>query len=67
MAMVGEHAVVLGAGVSGLLAARALADFYRTVTVVERDELPTTPANRRRGAAGSPRPRPTTTWRADLG
>ena len=47
MAMVGEHAVVLGAGVSGLLAARALADFYRTVTVVERDELPTTPANRR--------------------
>ena len=47
MAMVGEHAVVLGAGISGLLAARALADFYRTVTVVERDELPDTPANRR--------------------
>lgn len=32
---------------SGLLAARVLADFYRTVTVVERDLLPDEPANRR--------------------
>ena len=31
----------------GLLAARVLADFYRTVTVVERDVLPDDPANRR--------------------
>jgi hypothetical protein len=31
----------------GLLAARVLADFFRTVTVVERDELPDDPANRR--------------------
>jgi 2-polyprenyl-6-methoxyphenol hydroxylase-like FAD-dependent oxidoreductase len=30
----------------GLLAARVLADFYRTVTVVERDVLPDTPVNR---------------------
>lgn len=38
-AMVGEHAVVLGASMAGLLAARVLADFYATVTVVERDIL----------------------------
>ncbi|MBV9318610.1 MAG: hypothetical protein JO106_01645 [Mycobacterium sp.] len=31
----------------GLLAARVLTDFYRTVTVVERDVLPDGPANRR--------------------
>ena len=31
----------------GLLAARVLADFYETVTVVERDVLPETSANRR--------------------
>lgn len=43
----GEHAVVLGASMGGLLAARVLADFFRTVTVVERDVLPDDPANRR--------------------
>ena len=31
----------------GLLAARVLADFFRNVTVVERDVLPDDPANRR--------------------
>jgi 2-polyprenyl-6-methoxyphenol hydroxylase-like FAD-dependent oxidoreductase len=46
MATGGEHAVVLGASMAGLLAARVLADFYRTVTVVERDTLPDTPMNR---------------------
>ncbi|GAA3085892.1 FAD-dependent oxidoreductase [Streptosporangium carneum] len=35
----GEHAVVLGAGISGLLAARVLTDFYDRVTLVERDDL----------------------------
>jgi 2-polyprenyl-6-methoxyphenol hydroxylase-like FAD-dependent oxidoreductase len=44
--MLGDHAVVLGASMGGLLAARVLADFYRTVTVVERDVLPTEPVNR---------------------
>ncbi|MGO4445424.1 FAD-dependent oxidoreductase [Mycobacterium sp. 2YAF39] len=34
------HAVVCGASFAGLLAARVLADFYESVTVVERDELP---------------------------
>ena len=41
MAKIGEHAVVLGASMGGLLAARVLADFYETVTVVERDCYPT--------------------------
>ena len=32
------HAVVLGAGIAGLLAARVLADAYDEVTIVERDD-----------------------------
>jgi 2-polyprenyl-6-methoxyphenol hydroxylase-like FAD-dependent oxidoreductase len=36
---IGDHAVVLGAGMAGLLAARVLADAYHRVTVVERDKL----------------------------
>ena len=40
MAKIGGHAVVLGASMSGLLATRVLAEFYRTVTVIERDVLP---------------------------
>jgi 2-polyprenyl-6-methoxyphenol hydroxylase-like FAD-dependent oxidoreductase len=43
----GGHAVVLGASMGGLLAARVLADFYDCVTVVDRDILPTDPVNRR--------------------
>ncbi len=43
----GGHAVVLGASIGGLLAARVLADFYDMVTVVERDVLPDDPVNRR--------------------
>jgi 2-polyprenyl-6-methoxyphenol hydroxylase-like FAD-dependent oxidoreductase len=41
------HAVVLGAGMAGLLTARVLSDFYERVTVVERDRLPDTPTQRR--------------------
>lgn len=41
------RAIVLGASMSGLLIARVLADFYRVVTVVERDALPDDPVNRR--------------------
>ncbi|WP_216843896.1 FAD-dependent oxidoreductase [Phytoactinopolyspora alkaliphila] len=40
MRQIGDHAVVLGAGVGGLLAARVLADAYERVTLVERDTLP---------------------------
>ncbi|GAA4095555.1 FAD-dependent oxidoreductase [Actinomadura miaoliensis] len=48
MPVLGEHAVVLGAGMAGLFTARALAESYETVTVVERDR-PAAPAERRRG------------------
>ena len=47
MAKLGQRAVVLGASMGGMLAARVLADFYQTVTVVERDVLPDDPTNRR--------------------
>ena len=43
----GDHAVVLGASMGGLLAARVLSDAYQRVTVVERDPLPETAAQRR--------------------
>jgi 2-polyprenyl-6-methoxyphenol hydroxylase-like FAD-dependent oxidoreductase len=43
----GDHAVVLGGGMAGLLATRVLADAYRTVTMVERDELSTVDMPRR--------------------
>ena len=35
-----EQAVVLGASMAGLLAARVLAEAYGQVTVVDRDPLP---------------------------
>jgi 2-polyprenyl-6-methoxyphenol hydroxylase-like FAD-dependent oxidoreductase len=41
-----SQAVVIGASIAGLCAARVLSDFYDRVTVFERDELPDTPANR---------------------
>jgi 2-polyprenyl-6-methoxyphenol hydroxylase-like FAD-dependent oxidoreductase len=44
---VGEHAVVIGASVAGLLAARALSDAYDRVTILERDELPAIGENRK--------------------
>ena len=40
MRKVGDHAVVLGASMGGLLAARVLADAFHRVTLVERDSLP---------------------------
>jgi 2-polyprenyl-6-methoxyphenol hydroxylase-like FAD-dependent oxidoreductase len=42
----GNHAIVIGASIAGLCAARVLADFYDRVTVFERDDLPDRPANR---------------------
>ena len=47
MPVLGERAIVLGASMSGLLAARVLAENYQTVNVVERDALPTSPEPRR--------------------
>lgn len=39
VAQSGRHAVVIGASMGGLLAARALSDHYERVTVIERDSL----------------------------
>jgi 2-polyprenyl-6-methoxyphenol hydroxylase-like FAD-dependent oxidoreductase len=41
MKRLGEHAIVIGASIGGVLAARALSDFYTAVTVLERDAFPT--------------------------
>ena len=48
MSRLGRRAVVCGAGMGGLLAARVLSDFYDAVTVVERDKL-TDAIEQRRG------------------
>ncbi len=40
MKRIGERAVVIGGSMAGLLAARALSDFYGTVTLLERDAFP---------------------------
>src|SRR4051794_19456821 len=45
--MIGDHAVVLGGSVAGLLAARVLSDSYARVSVVERDPLPAGGGHRR--------------------
>src|SRR5215813_9335002 len=37
---IGKRAIVIGAGIGGLLFARALADYFEGVTVLERDSLP---------------------------
>ena len=37
------HAAVIGGGMSGILAARALGDHFAEVTVIERDQLPDQP------------------------
>ena len=38
--LIGRQAVVVGAGIAGLAAARVLADYFEHVTVLERDTLP---------------------------
>jgi 2-polyprenyl-6-methoxyphenol hydroxylase-like FAD-dependent oxidoreductase len=42
-----QHAIVLGASMAGLLAARVLSDEFERVTLVERDRLPAAADNRR--------------------
>jgi 2-polyprenyl-6-methoxyphenol hydroxylase-like FAD-dependent oxidoreductase len=56
-ATIGDHAVVLGASMAGLLAARSLADFFDTVTVIERDPLPDTLPNAGAARRGVPQGR----------
>src|SRR5262245_55251179 len=43
---IGQQAVVIGAGMGGLTAARALADHFERVLVLERDVLPNEPVDR---------------------
>lgn len=52
MAEVGERAVVMGAGLAGLLTARVLSEFYRSVTLVERDRLEEQPGQRKGAPQG---------------
>lgn len=40
------HAIVIGASMTGLLAARILVDYFDRVTIIERDRLPQHPEAR---------------------
>ncbi|MBR1208877.1 MULTISPECIES: squalene monooxygenase [unclassified Bradyrhizobium] len=50
---IGRHAIVVGAGMAGLAAAKALSSFFDAVTVLERDALPSAPIAR----SGTPQAR----------
>ncbi|GGH55804.1 hypothetical protein GCM10008014_25760 [Paenibacillus silvae] len=41
-----KKAIVIGAGIAGLITARMLSDYYEEVCIIERDELPAEPSNR---------------------
>jgi 2-polyprenyl-6-methoxyphenol hydroxylase-like FAD-dependent oxidoreductase len=43
----GHHALVIGGSIAGLLAARVLADYFDTVTIIDRDVFPVTPDHRK--------------------
>jgi flavin-dependent dehydrogenase len=45
--LIGGQAVVVGAGLAGLTAARAAADYFERVVVLERDVLPSDAAHRK--------------------
>lgn len=47
-----ERAVVIGGGIAGMLTARVLADYFREVTVIERDWRTAQPAFRRGAPQG---------------
>ena len=40
----GQHAVVIGGSIAGLMAARVLTDYFEQVTVLERDHIEGQPA-----------------------
>ena len=44
--LLGKHALVVGAGIGGLTAAKALSTYFEKVTVLERDALPDGPEAR---------------------
>ncbi len=47
MKTAGAHAIVIGASMGGLVAARALLGPYARVTILDRDELPSDPSTRK--------------------
>src|SRR5215469_15813112 len=51
--LIGRQAIVVGAGMGGLTAARALADYFERVVILESDRLPVDPLDR----AGTPQGR----------
>lgn len=51
--LLGRHAIVVGAGIGGLVAAKALSSYFEAVTVLERDALPSEPIVR----SGTPQAR----------
>jgi 2-polyprenyl-6-methoxyphenol hydroxylase-like FAD-dependent oxidoreductase len=44
--ILGRHAIVVGAGIAGLVAAKALSSYFGIVTVLDRDDLPSEPIAR---------------------
>ena len=42
-----RHALLIGGSLAGLFAARVLADFFDTVTILDRDIFPLTPDHRK--------------------
>ncbi|MGG4172550.1 FAD-dependent monooxygenase [Bacillus safensis] len=44
--MKNERAIVIGGGITGMLAAKVLSTFYHQVLIIEKDELPDSPENR---------------------
>ncbi len=52
--LIGRQAIVIGAGMAGLPAARALADYFEQVVVLERDPLPPGASHRARQVTPAP-------------
>src|SRR5215510_2209070 len=44
--LIGKQAIVIGAGMGGLSAARVVSDYFEQVVVLERDTLPAGPIHR---------------------
>ncbi len=44
MNRLGQHAIVIGGSIAGLMTARVLADFFDSVTVLDRDQISAEPA-----------------------
>ena len=47
--ILGQKAVVLGGSMAGLLTGRVLADHFEQVTIIEKDQYPTDPGEKRKG------------------